>query len=154
MAGLVGVKTLSEWTPKLWAEASDDAPHLLGATRQPSAGSQACCAFYLFVGGLTPPAAGIRDAVHRRARPRPPCPRPVTARSAASLRLSTAINLSASCSSSRSTLTGTLEDAVPRARRRGQGIRVVLSQSRARHRRFCHGERGAIMISRMSSVLA
>jgi len=42
MADLVGVKTLSEWTPKLWAEASDDAPHLLGATRQPSAGSQAC----------------------------------------------------------------------------------------------------------------
>ena len=46
--------------------------------------------------GLMPPAAGIRDAVHRRAAPSPLCPDSAAAQSEAWVRLSTAINVSAS----------------------------------------------------------
>src|SRR5438132_11198310 len=86
--------------------------------------------------GLMPPAAGIRDAVHRRAAPSPLCPDSAAAQSEAWVRLLTAINVSASRCSSRRTSTGSLEDAVRRSRRRGPGIHVESSRSPARHTRF------------------
>jgi len=55
--------------------------------------------------GLMPPAAGIRDAVHRRAAPSPLCPDSAAAQSEAWVRLSPAINVSASRCSSRRTST-------------------------------------------------
>src|SRR5437899_11739510 len=61
--------------------------------------------------GLMPPAASIRDAVHRRAAPSRLCPDSAAAQSEAWVRLSTAINVSASRCSSRRTSTGSLEDA-------------------------------------------
>src|SRR2546427_1950787 len=85
---------------------------------------------------LMPPAASIRDAVHRRAAPSRLCPDSAAAQSEAWVRLSTAINVSASRCSSRRTLTGSLEDAVRRSRRRGPGIHVESSRSPARHTRF------------------
>jgi hypothetical protein len=54
---------------------------------------------------LTPRAAGIRDAVHRREAPSPPYPGSATAHCEAQVRLSTAINVSASRCSSRRTST-------------------------------------------------
>src|SRR2546425_2690747 len=86
--------------------------------------------------GLMPPAASIRDAVHRRAAPSRLCPDSAAAQSEAWVRLSTAINVSASRCSSRRTLTGSLKDAVRRSRRRGPGIHVESSRSPARHTRF------------------
>jgi len=62
--------------------------------------------------GLMPPAAGIRDAVHRRAAPSPLCPDSAAAQSEAWVRLSPAINVSASRCSSRRTSTRSREDAV------------------------------------------
>src|SRR5207245_9112290 len=79
--------------------------------------------------GLMPPAAGIRDAVHRRAALSPLCPDSAAAPSEAWVRLSTAINVSVYRCSSRRTSTGSLEDAVRRSRRRCPGIHVESSRS-------------------------
>jgi len=86
--------------------------------------------------GLMPTAAGSRDAVHRRAAPSPLCSDSAAAQSEAWVRLSTAINVSASRCSSRRTSTGSLADTVRRSRRRGPGIHVESSRSPARHTRF------------------
>src|SRR5207245_1482579 len=85
---------------------------------------------------LTPHAGGIRDGVHPRVAPPPPCPGSAPAHSAARAHLWPALSVSGSRYSSRRSSTGSLEDAVRRSRRRGPGIHVESSQSRARHRRF------------------
>jgi hypothetical protein len=104
--------------------------------------------------GVAPPAAGMGDAVHRRVALPPPSPGSVAAHSATPARPSTAINVSASRCSSRRTSTGSLEDAVPRSRRRGPGNHVESSPITHSAYAFCHGERGAIIATRMSRILA
>src|SRR5206468_11686507 len=86
--------------------------------------------------GLTPRAAGIHDAVHRRETPSPLSPGSATAHCEARVRLYPMISVSASRYSSRRTSTGSGEDAARRSRLRGQGIPDESSQSPAWRTRF------------------
>src|SRR5207237_2095831 len=106
------------YTPKS-AGPVHGAPMGGGMTLDPRCSQSTLCLPLIRPIGLIPPAAGIRDEVHRRAAPSPPCPGSAAAQSEAWVRLSTAISVSASRCSSRRTSSGSLEDAVRRSRRRG-----------------------------------
>src|SRR6266446_5020414 len=85
---------------------------------------------------LTPHTGGIRDGVHPRVAPPPPCPGSAPALSAARARPWLALSVSGSRCSSRRSSTESPADASHRLPRYGPDIRVESSQSRARHRRF------------------
>src|SRR5437899_3767976 len=85
---------------------------------------------------LTPHAGGIRDGVHPRVAPPPPCPGSASAHSAARAHLWPTLSVSGSRCSSRRSSTESPADASHRLPRYGPDIRVESSQSRAQHRRF------------------
>src|SRR5437773_12444321 len=81
---------------------------------------------------LTPHAGGIRDGVHPRVAPPPPCPGSAPAHSAARAHLWSALSVSGSrCSSRRSST-----ESPAAASHRVPDIPVESSRSSARHRRF------------------